>query len=158
MNDQHCEMARERIPGFVAGRLSEDEAVRVVAHLTSCGECAAESQLVALLYQARSEPPEALASRIQGAARLRGFRGGAGSRPWWGLAAAAVAALALGIGVLTDRGTGVGLEIPAYVATAEDVGLWASDDGLIAGAPALEDLSEDALLTLLEEMSTGGAA
>jgi len=158
MSDQQCEMARERIPDFVAGRLSEDEAARVTAHLPSCGECAAEAELVALLYQARSAPPEGLASRIQGAARISGFRGGAGARPWWGLAAAAVAALALGIGVVTDRSTGLGLEIPAYVATAEDVGLWASDDGLIAGAPALEDLSEEALLTLLEEMSTGGAA
>jgi predicted anti-sigma-YlaC factor YlaD len=158
MSDQLCEMARERIPDFIAGRLSENEAAQVEAHLRSCGECAAEAELVALLYQARSEPPEGLASRIQGAARLPGFRGGAGARPWWGLAAAAVAALALGIGVMTDRGTGLGLEIPPYVATAEDVGLWASDDGLIAGAPALEDLSEDALLTLLEEMSTGGAA
>ena len=158
MSDQLCEMVRERIPDFIAGRLSEEETAQVEAHLPSCGECAAEAELVGLLYQARSEPPEGLASRIQGAARLRGSRGGAGARPWWGLAAAAVAALALGIGVMTDRGSGLGLEIPAYMATAEDVGLWASDDGLIAGAPALEDLSEDALLTLLEEMSTGGAA
>ena len=158
MSDQHCEMARERIPDLVAGRLSQDEAARVEAHLPSCGECAAEAELVSLLYETRSEPPQGLASRIQGAARISGFRGGAGVRPWWGLAAAAVAALALGIGVMTDRGTDLGLEIPAYVAAAEDVGLWASDDGLIAGAPALDDLSEEALLTLLEEMSTGGAA
>jgi anti-sigma factor RsiW len=151
-------MARERIPDLVAGRSSQDEAAQLAGHLSACAECAAEAELVTLLYEARSEPPEGLASRIQGAARMSGFRGGAGARPWWGLAAAAVAALALGIGVVSERGTGLGPEIPAYVAAAEDVGLWASDDGLIAGAPALENLSEEALLTLLEEMSTGGAA
>jgi hypothetical protein len=38
---------------------------------------------------------------------------------------------------------------------------WVSDDGLIAGAPALDDLSDEALMTLLDELGadgSGGAA
>ena len=52
-------------------------------------------------------------------------------------------------------------EVPAYVAGAEEIVLWPADDGLVAGAPALDDLSDEALITLLEEMGadpSGGAA
>ena len=155
MSDQHCEMARNRIPDLVAGRLSVDEADEVSAHLPLCGECTAEAELVALLYEGRPAPPEHMVARIEGALRSPG---GGGVRPWWGLAAAAVAAVALGIGVITDGNAGLGMDIPAYVAATDDLGMWLGDDGLIAGAPALEDLSEEALLTLLEEMTSGGAA
>ena len=75
MSDQHCEMARERIPDLVAGRSSQDEAAQLAGHLSACAECAAEAELVTLLYEARSEPPEGLASRIQGAARMSGCTG-----------------------------------------------------------------------------------
>jgi hypothetical protein len=39
--------------------------------------------------------------------------------------------------------------------------IWVSDDGLLAGAPLFDGLSDDALLQLLDELSvesTGGSA
>jgi hypothetical protein len=66
--------------------------------------------------------------------------------------------LALGIGV-SSRSFDASLEVPAYVSEASAEGpLWLSDDGLIAGAPALDGLTEEALVMLLEEMTGGGAA
>ena len=38
-----------------------------------------------------------------------------------------------------------------------DEGVWLSDDGLLAGAPALDGLSDEALLQLLEELVGGSA-
>jgi anti-sigma factor RsiW len=149
-----CEAVRERIPGFVAGRLSATEAVNVEGHLAACADCAAEADLVGLLRMARPEPPERLAPRIREDTRLRPARG---TRPWWGLAAAAVAAVALGIAVVADGHPGLGVDVPAFVAATEDMELWLGDDGLIAGAPALDGLSDEALIKLLEEMTSGGA-
>lgn len=154
MNGSACDRVRERIPDHVAGRLPAEEATEVALHLEGCDECQAESGLVTLLFQARPEVPPGLAERVREAARRRGTV----RHPWWGLAAAAVAALALGIGV-SSRGLDSRLEVPVYVAEADDQEpLWLSDDGLIAGAPALDGLSEEELVRLLEEMTVGGAA
>ena len=82
-----------------------------------------------------------------------------GYRPWWGVAAAGLAALAVGIGVQTGTGPDVLADVPVYAREIEESGPWISDDGLLAGAPALDGLSEEALRRLLEELSTenGGA-
>ena len=153
MSDMGCEGAREAIPGYVVGGLSPAARTEVRAHLDTCAECREEAELVALLSASRPEVPTALAGRIQSALERRGRWV---LRPWWGLAAAALAAVALGIGV-TSRRQGPGVEVPAYVAGVDEEGLWLSDDGLIAGAPALDGLSDDALEQLLAEM-TGGQA
>jgi hypothetical protein len=39
----------------------------------------------------------------------------------------------------------------------EEQGLWLADDGLVAGAPSLEELTDEALAQLLEELSVGSA-
>jgi len=154
MNDTGCERAREAIPDLVAGRLDTQARSEVEAHLGTCADCREEADLVALLVASRPEVPAGLSRRIDEAVRVRG---GAVRRPWWGLAAAAVAVLALGIGVASRQG-GLTSELPAYVADTETEDLWLSDDGLIAGAPALDALSDDALVQLLDEMSTEGQA
>jgi predicted anti-sigma-YlaC factor YlaD len=153
-------MVRDRIPEFVRGSLHEADSALVRDHLEECAECRKEALLVEHLFAARPVEPEGLASRIEDAVRRerRSLW-----RPWWGLAAASVAALALGIGVISRGGPPPeGDELPAYVASAEEVSLWPGDDGLIAGVPALEDLSDEALQALLDELehspSGGGAA
>lgn len=159
MNETRCEMVLERLPDFAGGRLSPAEVAVVEAHLQGCPECSAEAGLLGLLYAARPSAPEAVVARIEQAARAprRSVH-----RPWWGLAAASVAAAALGIGVMAkDPPTAEEVEVPAMVAGAEETSLWVADDGVIAGAPALDGLSDEALLMLLEEMEsdpTGGAA
>lgn len=155
MNETGCERTRERIPDFVAGRVPPALRAEIEAHIGECAECRDEAELVALLLASRPSAPPELAPRIEKAVRL--LPSSAARRPWWGLAAAAVAALALGIGVASrhDRTTS---DLSAYVADTETEGLWLSDDGLIAGAPALDALSDDALVQLLDEMGSGGQA
>ena len=159
MSEARCEIVRERLPDFVGGRLAPSDAVEVQAHLGECTECRDEAALVELLYAARPAAPAILAPRIEGAARAP--RGRA-YHPWWGVAAASVAAVALGIGVMSREGPAPeDAEVPGIVAGVGEASLWVADDGLVAGAPALEGLSDDALLQLLEEMdtgTTGGAA
>lgn len=157
MNEPQCESVRDRIPDFVGDRLAPSDAAAVRAHLDECAECREEAALVGLLFASRPRSPDGLASRIEESLPLARR---SAARPWWGVAAAAVAALALGIGVISD-GTPAAEEVPAYVAGAEEVVLWPAGDGLVAGAPALDDLSDEALITLLEEMGadpSGGAA
>ena len=153
MSSPHCELIRDTIPDFAAGRMAAPAAATVQTHLDGCDECRAEAQLVALLYSARPLVPGDLTRRIE--EHVRSDRPGL-ARPWWGLAAAAVAAVALGIGV-SSRAPSVDVEVPAYVAEMQGLSPWVSDDGLIAGAPALEGLSDEALQILLDEMAAGGA-
>jgi predicted anti-sigma-YlaC factor YlaD len=159
MSEARCEIVRERLPDFVGGRLAPSDAVEVQAHLGECTECRDEAALVGLLYAARPAAPAVLAPRIEGAARAP--RGRA-YHPWWGVAAASVAAVALGIGVMSREGPAPeDAEVPGIVAGVGEASLWVADDGLVAGAPALEGLSDEALLQLLEELdtgTTGGAA
>lgn len=154
MSDMGCERAREAIPDLVAGRLEAEARTQVEAHLGTCDDCREEAELITLLVASRPQVPAGLSRRIHEAVRARR---GATHSPWWGLAAAAVAVLALGIGVASHQSSSTGA-LPAYAADTETESLWLSDDGLIAGAPALDALSDDALVQLLDEMSSEGQA
>jgi hypothetical protein len=113
-------------------------------------------ELVRLLHATRVEAPAGLLDRI-----ARDAVGRRPTRTWWGISAAAIAALALGIGVVSNDASAPGAEVPVFVREAEEGEIWLSDDGLVAGAPALDDLSDEALLELLDELSNvsaGGAA
>jgi hypothetical protein len=111
------------------------------------------------MYVSRPSAPDGLVARIEQGVRTPRR---SAHRPWWGLAAASVAAVAMGIGVMAkDSPPAAEAEVPAMVAGAEETSLWVADDGVVAGAPALDGLSEEALLMLLDEMEsdpTGGAA
>jgi predicted anti-sigma-YlaC factor YlaD len=148
-----CETARELIPDWVGGRLSSVEASRVDAHLEACDACRAEADFVRLVFASRPIAPRELASRVREAVRADR---GAVRRPWWGLAAAAVAVLALGIGVASRSSSDTRVTVPGFVAEGTAANVWLTDDGMIAGAPALDGLSDDALQALLDELGTGG--
>jgi predicted anti-sigma-YlaC factor YlaD len=149
-----CEAARELIPDRVGGRLDAGEASRVDAHLDSCDACRAEADFVRLLFTSRPVAPRELVSRVRLAVRADT---GSVRRPWWGLAAAAVAVLALGIGVASRGATEARVPVPGFVAEGTAVNVWFADDGMIAGAPALDGLSDDALQALLDELGSGGS-
>jgi hypothetical protein len=155
-NTLDCGDVRELIPDVVAGRLPAAEAARLHDHVKTCADCRAELDLVRLLHATRADVPDGLLDRITRASVSR-----RPARTWWGISAAAIAALALGIGIVSDDGSTPGAEAPAFVREAEEGEIWLSDDGLVAGAPALDDLSDEALLELLDELtnvSTGGGA
>jgi hypothetical protein len=72
-----------------------------------------------------------------------------------------VAAVALGVGVHSWNGTPAAPEatlepVPGYAMDEEE--LWLSEDGEIAGAPTLDDVSDEVLLEFLQELNTGGVA
>src|SRR5438552_11906558 len=65
-----CRAARERLVGFVAGRLAPDERAEVSRHLEECAECRraadAEAQLSAALDRLpRHAAPRALKRRLE---------------------------------------------------------------------------------------------
>jgi hypothetical protein len=147
-----CGAVRESIPDFAAARLPVADRVRVESHLSSCADCRAEADVVRLLYATRPEVPAGLLERV-----TRDVPSRRAERAWWGLTAAAVAALALGIGIVSDRTPDPTQAAPAFAREAEEGEIWLSDDGLVAGAPALDDLTDEALLQLLEDLTAGAA-
>lgn len=154
MSDLQCGTARELIPDFVGSRLASDDVAAAEEHLTSCAECRAELELAQLLFASRADVPSGLAERV--VAAVRTDRVGS-RRPWWGITAAAVAALALGIGIASEPSSQLDLEVPGYAYEVEEGALWLSDDGLLAGAPSLDALSDEALEQLLDELLVGAA-
>ena len=155
MSQTDCGTIREILPDFAAGRPTGEASAIVEAHLTSCTECRAELELIRMLLAAPQQAPAGLADQVTTAVRRarRPIR-----RPWWGISAAAVAALALGIGVSTDRPEAIDGPVPEFASETEAGELWLSDDGLLAGEPSLDGLSDEALMELLEELTTEGAA
>lgn len=151
-NETECGWVRESIPDFVRSALSFDERARVMRHTIECADCRAELELVQVLMASRPTVPEGLLDRIH---RVAVADRRAPTRTWWGMSAAAIAALALGIGITSDPAQETNADVPGFAYEAEEGEIWLSDDGLLAGAPALEDLSDEALLELLDELSTG---
>jgi hypothetical protein len=154
MSNMNCETVREWIPDYVSGRLDSLDETSTQSHLNVCDECAAEVALARLIFASRVEVPDGLANRVRDAVRRERTPV---SRPWWGISAAAVAALALGIGISSDNPDQIEISVPGYAYEIEEGDMWLSDDGLIAGAPAFEGLSDEALLQLLDELDVGGA-
>jgi hypothetical protein len=141
----------------VGNRLGDEDIRAVEEHLPGCSECLAELELAQLILASRPGAPTGLAERVT---RAVAADRKTVSRPWWGLTAAAVAALALGIGISSNDAREP-VEVPGYAYEAEEGEVWLSDDGLMAGAPVFDGLSEESLLELLDDLSTeapGGAA
>jgi predicted anti-sigma-YlaC factor YlaD len=149
MNETRCRAVRELLPELAAEALSRADAEAVEAHLTTCEACRSEMEIVRLLRLSRPSVPADLAPRIRGTVR---FRRKVAAHPWWGVAAAAVAALAIGIGVVAQRAEMTQTSVPAYVAEPAQSDVWLANDGLVAGGPVLNGLSDQALEELLKEM------
>ena len=153
-----CEWIRELIPDYAAGRLTDDEIALADLHYADCNECRDELDLVHLVFSSRAMEPEGLAVKINAAVHSRRVTG---HRQWWGAAAAAVALLAIGLNVILDRSGPGDLPLAESEFEIESENLWLTDDALIAGAPMLGGLSDEALTQLLEELTvgtSGGAA
>lgn len=160
-----CAEVLDRLPDRAAGRLSAGDEAVVDRHLEGCGECRESLTTLTLLVSSRPAVPEGLEARIRAAVREAAARpepvaGSAGRRargrtPWlrpvWALPVAAVLALAVGIPVALSLADGP--EPAGVLALADgESGLWFDDDLMVAGAPALSELSDDALAELLEEL------
>ncbi|HEX9884908.1 MAG TPA: hypothetical protein VGA70_00395 [Longimicrobiales bacterium] len=160
--------AKELLPDWVTGRLSDEEARAVEARARAEPALQVEAELLRTLAAARPEAPDWLGQRVRLAVREAVEEAAPGRQraswpgvlrlpirtPVWGWAAAAViAALALGTNLMVDG--------PPHETTDPVVGalalerapiLWGEDDGFVAGAPLLSGLSDEALESLLREL------
>ena len=156
--DEVCVGVRELLPDFVAERLDKVDRETIATHIAACAMCQEELELVRLLFAARATVPQGLDDRVLDAV-TRPPR--PAHRPWWGLSAAAVAAIALGVGISSDPGVSTAPSDSDFATEFEEGEFWVSDDGMLAGAPSLDALSDEALMELLEELAAetpGGAA
>lgn len=170
MTAQGCERIRDVLPIWALGELNPGDVAKVEEHLASCSDCAAEGSAIRRLLAERPEPPAGLEARIRARVREEMSRGTvrtpsrAGSRvipfkqrrwaPGWVLSAAAVMLVSLGIGVIWNGEDvpEVGVE-PIQVASEEPIPeAWLWDDGMVAGAPVFDDLTDAELEALIQEM------
>lgn len=177
----NCQDVNDLLPELALGELPLEDRRAVERHLERCAACAETRTTVEALYASRPDVPAGLETRIRAAVRAefeasenaahdgvlrleprrRGPLAGLGSVrvPGWALGAAALLVLAVGTPVLVDRMAetpqatdGEALAMAERTLTPS---VWTSDDGLIAGEPTLDGLSDEALLALLEELEAG---
>lgn len=164
MSESTCEAVRAALPEWARGESAR--AADLEAHLARCADCAREAALLRTLYQSQPAPPPELEGRIrhavQGAVPTSGAPGtppAQGGTTWlrrhpWPLAAAAVLVLVVGTALL-ERRTGDPSRMGGEGAGDPDPWLmddWGGEQGIVAGVPVIEQLSDEQLLTLLEEL------
>lgn len=170
MNGQRCEQVRDLLPDWILGSVDPAQERLVSEHLSSCRECGKEEGVLRALLAHRPEPPLGLEERLR--ARVREAVGSPASeaennrdaaivpfrrRPRWAstwvLSAAAVLVLSLAIGLLWNGENGPGMEDTLQVASEEPLPeAWLWDDGMVAGAPVLDGLTDEQLEALIEEL------
>jgi len=172
MNGPDCEIIRNLLPEFGAGSISGEEGGMVEAHLGSCPECRGDLELIRALREARPEVPPEVEARIQARVReemARDRTAGAGevsgdtagiipslarlrSLPVWAQSAAAVVILALGVSAIWNARNPDLVQDPIVVASQDPLPeAWLWDDGMVAGAPVFDGLSDEDLEALLKE-------
>ncbi len=146
-----CTEARDRLP--LPGPVDR-KAAELAAHLEECPDCAAEARFVAWVRELRPEPPATILSGVLERARLEAelTHPRWGRHRWravaWALSVAAVVALSIGIGFLANPGA----EQLWSLALESEPEIWYGDEWVVAGGPVPEALSDDLLMTLLQEM------
>jgi len=154
MSTTRCAELADRLPDWVAGRLPSAPATEVAEHVGACAECAAQVDTLRALLAARPSAPADLAARTRAALRAAEsvrLPSARGPRRWTAWATSAAAVLVLVVGTFALR-EGDPMQTTPLGDSAGEESFWIADDGIVAGAPVLDDLSEDALATLLEEM------
>jgi len=156
---------RDLLPELAAGRLDDEAARRVEAHVEDCPECAAELDVLWALDGARPVVPAGLEDRVRAAVheemrqaaapviRLEPRRRSWIWSPWVAAAAAAVVAVLGGTLVLGggDEPLPAETEILA-LETEAPYGSLPGTSGDLAGVAMLDDLSEEELEQLLVEL------
>lgn len=161
-------MAREEVkdllPDWIAGRLTEPRAGQVERVVATDEELAAEARFLRRVAAARPEPPADLTERIVQAVHDDALISASGARTsaagrrlvtvgWLARSAVAAAALVvLALGIERWGVPGAGRAPLDQLALEDTSSPWVAEDGFVAGAPVLDDLSDEALASLLEEL------
>ncbi|HIF07713.1 MAG TPA: hypothetical protein EYQ64_12415 [Gemmatimonadetes bacterium] len=151
-----CADVKDLLPEWIRHELSESDGASVAEHVSSCGLCSEEIELLRRIQAAAFNTRDSLASEIK-SALAREIELGADASPgrvrrWagWRLPAAAAVVLSLGTGVIWQRMQ----VLPEVGPLGQDpfAVVWPSDDQDVAGVPMLADLSDEDLALLLEEL------
>jgi anti-sigma factor RsiW len=171
MTGSACEGIKDLLADVASGVLSPEEVGPIQDHLLSCADCRAELEFLRALRAPlanESAVPPNLEARVQNRVREEfgealtegadsgiaeiGNRQGRRWAPAWALSSAAVVVLALGTGIIWNRISTDGALDPLAVASQEPLPeAWLWDDGMVAGAPVFDGLSDEDLEALLEE-------
>lgn len=160
MRTDECARILPVLPEWLRGEMEEAEARSVEAHVAACADCGTGAELLRALAGTREEPPPGLAERIKDALRAEEKGGDPVPGTRWGWSAvvprvaavAAVLLLAATVLLLPEGWEGGGEAERVELALESGSEVWLSDDGIVAGAPLLVDLSEEELVAVLEEM------
>ena len=156
MKSMTCQELVDWLPDWTSGRLDDSESALVAAHVEECDDCSAQAIVLGALFAARPEAPAGLAERIAYAARAQSVPGTGTKRPWcrpaWALSAAVVLVLAVVTTLLLEGPQGIEVASVLSEVPLEESQVWIVDDGSVAGAPVLDDLSDEAMAALLEEL------
>lgn len=174
----NCGEIQDLLPDRAGDRLASAQVAEVDEHLATCENCRELFEAVRGLGTTRPAIPDDLEARILAAVRsavadeapmavspatapspstapppaVTTPRSRWPLSPAWGLAAAAVLALAVGLPLVAPSDPELESELGALALAEEGVGqVWLDDDLMVAGAPAVSELSDEALRTLLEE-------
>lgn len=165
MKLQGCQDVRDLLPEYAGGSLDGDLRTKVREHLAACQGCTEELSLVRLILDGKHEAPPGLRDAILTRIRDEGLAQTntepeavslpKARRRWvptWGLSAAALIVLSLGIGVIWSQFGGNG-EVPLEVTYQDPLPeAWLWDDGIVAGDLNLDGLTDEELEALLEEL------
>ena len=159
MNAMTCEVLADRLPDWAAGRVAGPEAAAISAHVQTCADCAAQAAVLRALVASRPAAPAGLSERISLALEQPSHGAPRAStrwrRPAWAISAAAVLVLAVGTALLRQTAAPTAVTVASSAlgdVVEEESVVWIADDGAVAGAPVLDDLSDEALATLVEEL------
>ncbi|GEM_PF-1010945 len=163
-----CGDALDQLPLRIAGRLAAREARALEEHLSRCAGCAAEVEFLEAVVRARPEPPRAFKTSVLGRLRIddsgvteavparwkwlaNRWDGSQRRAAGWGLSAAALLVLALGIGVVwsEDPVADGDTQFTSALLAPEDEMV---EEWMVAGAPVLDGLPDEVLLSLMTEM------
>ncbi len=177
MKGPDCDTVVYLLPEWARGEATSEEAGLVEAHLDICPDCRQALEVIRVLRGGLegglASPPEGLEDRIQARLREEPLPADQGSEregnrlgrreaapfgrrwlvPRWAMSAAALLVLGIGTKVVMDRMGSEQILDPVEVAAQEPLPeSWLWDDGMVAGAPVFDGISDEDLEALIQEL------
>lgn len=151
MSAMKCEVVESLLPDWVNDTLDPGEREGVKEHLEGCASCREQEDFIRRIASARPEPPPELLERVRSAVEADRARPRVPVVARWVLAAAAMVILSLGTALIWD-GEAPPLDPLDDLVMDPLAASVIADNTMIAGAPSLAGLSDEALEALLEEL------